>query len=355
MNTHIIHGSDIPATLVSDIAKRLASEPGILKFTFDTVDDRHLERVYAIPLQDLFDAGRRFREASRIPQDDFVITLTEYANAQNFYASLNPADTRTGFVHAGDWPMYIDCERELPIAFTIVNLLVAYHTCPTFDQMNDFLHHKPIGCANDLCNNKREVIFKLRTGDLCVRCIKAMQRSGWSDLGIDHAMRIMSTLSTDMRFNRYFQPVMEPSGIHVDMDEAALILPDYGMLNIPLQPLDLAFYVFYLRYTGEDGLYQIAFEQDWAQKALFEIYRKLRPLSENDRELMLSARTFSNIQVREQSRSRIKRNFTSVLGPRLAKPYLIQGARGKPTRTGIPISKVKVVNFAQWANLPERP
>ena len=355
MNTHIIYGSDIPKSLVSAIEKHLSAEPGILKFKFHSVDDRHLEAGEGIPLQDLFDAGRRFREAHRTPDKDFVFTLTEFPNAQNFYASLNPLDTRTGFLHAGDWELFIECERELPIAFTIVNMLVGYHTSPSFHQMADFLHHRPIGCANDLCFNKREVIFKLRTGDVCSNCIQAMQRNKWSDLGIDHAMRILSALSSDMRFNRYFQPVMEPSGIHIDMNSAQLILPGYELLEIPLQPVDLTYYLFYLRYAGEEGLYQIVFEQQWAQDALFMIYKKLRPLNNNDKELRATAKAFTDMQVREQARARIKKIFTSILGPRLAKPYMIQGARGKPTRTEIPIEKLRVVNFNEWEQLPERP
>lgn len=355
MNTHIIHGSDIDETLVSAIEKRLAQESGILKFKFHSVYDGHLQGGDWIPLQDLFDAGRRFRDAHRIPDKDFVFTLTERSNAQNFYASLDPADTRTGFLHAGDWELFIECERELPIAFTIVNMLVGYHTSPAFDQMADFLHHRPIGCANDLCFNKREVIFKLRTGDVCAKCIAAMQRNGWSDLGIDHAMRIISALSADMRFNRFFKPVMEPSKIHIDMDKAKLILPDYDFMEVPLQQVDLAFYLFYLRYAGKEGLYHLSFEQEWAQEALFQIYKKLRPLIRHDNELKATARAFTNLQVREQARSRIKRKFKSLLGPRLAMPYFIESGDGSTTKTGIPLKKVKVVNFEKWDHLPKRP
>jgi hypothetical protein len=61
------------------------------------------------------------------------------------------------------------------------------------------------------------------------------------------------------------------------------------------------------------------------------------------------------MQVREQARARIKKIFTSILGPRLAKPYMIQGTRGKPTRTEIPLEKVRVVNYQEWEQLPERP
>lgn len=355
MITHIIHGSDIPKSLASAIGKQLGSQSGILKFTFHTVDDRHLERGDDLTLQELFEVGHRFRKAKGVPGHDFVINLTARANAQNFYASLDPADLRTGFVHAGDWELFIECERELPVAFTIVNLLVAYYTCPVFDQLYHFLHHKPIGCANDLCYNKREVIFKLRTGDVCADCIRAMQRNGWSDLGIDHALRIMTDLSTGMRFNRFFEPVMEPSSIRINMEGGGVVtLPEYGNLNIPIPPIDLAYYVFYLRYSGQDGLFQSAFTEKWAQAAIHQIYWRLRP-NINERELNATVRTFGNVQIREQSRSRIKKIFTSVLGPRLAKPYLIEGIRGKPSRVGVPLTRVHVRNFGQWMDLPDRP
>ena len=85
------------------------------------------------------------------------------------------------------------------------------------------------------------------------------------------------------------------------------------------------------------------------------IYKKLRPLNNNDKELRATAKAFTDMQVREQARARIKKIFTSILGPRLAKPYMIQGARGKPTRTEIPIEKLRVVNFNEWEQLPERP
>lgn len=355
MITHIIHGSDISKTLITALQKHLTVEDGILKFIFHSVDDLHLEAENWIPFDDLFEAGRRFRSEKDISDKDIVYTLTERSNAQNYFASLDPTDMRTGFLHAGDWDLFIDCDRSLPIAFTILNMLVGYFVLPSSDRFEEIFHQSPIGCVNDFCDDKREVIFKLRTGDVCTGCIRSMQQNGWSDLKIDHAMRILSALSIEMRYNAQFQPVMEPSGIHIDMKSTELILPDYEFLEIPLQPVDLTFYLFYLRYAGADGLYQIVFEQQWAQDALFMIYKKLRPMITNDKELRATAKAFADLQVREQARARIKKIFTSILGPRLAKPYLIQGARGEPTRTEIPMEKVRVVNFQDWEQLPERP
>ena len=354
MITHIIHGSDIEKSLITALQKQLTIEDGILKFMFHAVDDRHLEAGNWIPFEDLFHAGRRFRSAKGISDKDIVYTLTERSNAQNYFASLDPSDMRTGFLHAGDWDLFIDCDRSLPIAFTIVNMLVGYFVLPSSDRFEDLLHQSPIGCVNDFCDDKREVIFKLRTGDVCSDCIRSMQRNGWSDLKIDHAMRILSTLSVEMRYNTHFQPVMEPSGIHIDMNKGTLVLPEYDFLTIGLTPFDLTYYLFYLRYAGEDGLYQTEFEKGWAHEALFLIYKKLRPLIDNEKELRLTVKTLTDVQVREQARARIKKLFTSVLGPRLAKPYLINGSRGKPTRVQIPLSRVAVVGFANWMELPHR-
>jgi len=355
MITHIIHGSDIKTELIVSLQKQLAIEGGILKFMFHAVDDRHLQAGEEIPFEDLFDACRRFRSAKKISDQEIVYTLTAHSNTYNFFASLDPSDMRNGFLHAGDWHLYIDCATSLPIAFTIVNMLVGYFVIPSPDRVEDFLHVSPIGCVNDFCHYKREVIFKLRTGDVCTDCINSMQKNGWSDLKIDHAMRILSALAVEMRYNKNFQPKLGASEILIDMNTATMILPEYDALNIPLAPFDLAYYLFYLRYAGENGLYQTEFEQKWAHEALFLIYQKLRPLVRNERELRLTVKTLSDMQVREQARARIKKIFTSKLGPRLAQSYLINGSRGKPSRIDIPLTRVSVLNFSKWMELPERP
>ena len=355
MITHLIHGSDLPKTSIDRIKELIAQEKGMLRFQFHAVEDWHLEQGDTLSLQSLFENGRRFRKSKGILAEDFVITLTDRPNMQNFYASLDPADTRTGFVHSGDWGLFIDCERELPVAFTIVNLLIAYHTCPEFQQMADFLHHRPIGCANDLCYNKREVIFKLRTGDVCAGCIRAMQANGWSDLGIDHAMRILTHFSEGMRFNRFFQPVMEPSMLRIDMEGGGRVtLPGYDNLELSIPPLELAYYLFFLRYSGDDGLLQTVFSDEWAKKALSKIYWKLKPLL-NEPELWAIVKKFEDKALREQCKSRVNRIITDALGSRLAKPYLIDGQRRKPFKVELPLTKVEVVNFSKWLELPSGP
>lgn len=355
MITHIIYGSDIPKTSIDRIKELIEKEKGILRFRFHAVDDWHLEQGDTLSLSSLFEHGRRFRMSKGNLAEDFVITLTDRPNVQNFYASLDPTDNRTGFIHTGDWELFIDCERELPVTFTIVNLLIAYHTSPNFEQMYDFLHHRPIGCANDLCFNKREVIFKLRTGDVCADCIRAMQANGWSDLGIDHAMRILTMLSQDMRFNRYFQPVMEPSRMRIDMnDGGSVTLPEYGDLELNIPPIDLTYYLFFLRYSGDEGFFQKVFSDDWAKTAIYIIYEKLRPLM-SERELRATAKNFENKELREQCKSRINRIITEALGSRLAKPYLIEGQRGKPFKVALQLTKVEVLNFKEWLELPSGP
>jgi hypothetical protein len=357
MITHIIYGSDLPKSSIDRIKKLIEQEKGLLRFRFHAVEDWHLEQGDLLAFETLFENGQRFRRSKRIPEKEFVITITDRPNAQNFYASLDPEDPYTGFVHSGEWEHYIQCERELPVAFTIVNLLIAFYTCPSYDQVHNYLHQRPIGCANDFCFNKREVIFKLRTGDVCTDCIRAMQGNGWSDLVIDHAMRIISALSGDMRYNRFFQPVMEPSNIRFDMETGIVTLPAYQHLKIDLDPQDVVFYLFFLRYSEDDGLHMSVFNTDqWAKDAFALIYQRLWTHREvNDFGPVIARLADPQSNRRSECKSRINKALTDVLGSRLAKPYLIEGEPKKPFKVALPLTKVEVVNYRGWMDLPARP
>jgi hypothetical protein len=75
----------------------------------------------------------------------------------------------------------------------------------------------------------------------------------------------------------------------------------------------------------------------------------------SERELRATAKNFENKELREQCKSRINRIITEALGSRLAKPYLIEGQRGKPFKVALQLTKVEVLNFKEWLELPSGP
>jgi hypothetical protein len=133
-----------------------------------------------------------------------------------------------------------------------------------------------------------------------------------------------------------------------------ITLPGYGNLELPIPPLELAYYLFFLRYSGDDGFYQKVFSEEWAKKALYEIYWKLKPLL-HEPELWEVVKKFEDKALREQCKSRVNRIITEALGSRLAKPYIIDGQRGKPFKVELPLTKVEVLNFRKWLELPSGP
>jgi hypothetical protein len=349
MKTLILHGPDITDERANGILANLTKVNGPLEFKLVKISERPDGGQGEVSLASLFAVCDRYRKSAKPAETDFVIFITDRPNENNFYASLDPENTRNGFVHSGEWETYIRCDSNIPVAFTILNLVIAWHTSPRFEDMYDTLHHRPIGCANDLCYQKRDVIFKLRTGDVCVDCIGKMQANNWSDLRIDHALRILEHLSKGMRYKQFFRPVIKESRMVVDMDKAMVTLPDYEGVRINISPLDLAFYLLFLKRTGGNGL---AFEdlgKPEILKELLDYYHKLKPLSERE-ELKFTADLIGNVtnKSRHERRTGVKNAFVSALGERLAEPYILVGKRAKPMKISLPVDKIMV----KWEKVP---
>jgi hypothetical protein len=347
MKTLIIHGSDISNERAKDILEKLCNVGGPLEFKLAETSDWPDGNSGPAPLESLFKVSRRFREMSGAAETDFVILLTDQSNERNFYATLDPGNTRNGFVHTGEWERFIHCDSNIPVAFTVLNLVILWHTSPDFHEMDATLHHKPIGCANDLCNDKRDVIFKLRTGDVCSKCIQKMQQNGWPDLRIDHALRILEYLSEKMRYKQFFKPVVMHSRMVIDMDEGTVSLPDHGNVQVQLSPIELAFYLLFLKRSNGNGLKMVDLSSPEIKSELMNNYQKLRPIRTKD-ELKYSVDSIGDIllSTRHERRTGVKKAFEAALGERLAKPYLITGKKGGYMKISLPMEKVEV----KWVN-----
>jgi hypothetical protein len=60
---------------------------------------------------------------------------------------------------------------EYPIAYQILENIFQYLISEDFNDYIQLGHEPAIGCINDMCgNNKRDIIFKLRTADICKDC-----------------------------------------------------------------------------------------------------------------------------------------------------------------------------------------
>ncbi len=126
----------------------------------------------------MFDLAKSCRKKNKnINTEDHVIILTNTDNERNWF-SANDDTNKNGFVHTDQWDYYLPGYNKIyPIAYEVIGLIIHAHMGCSYTELEKrFVHHKSIGCVSDFCGSKTEVNIKIRTGDICDNCLKALKK-----------------------------------------------------------------------------------------------------------------------------------------------------------------------------------
>ena len=287
----------------------------------------------------LFNKADQYRRHKNIANDEFVFLITDIANDKNWFAALDEKMPYNGFIHSDDWEYYIKCSAAFPIAYEIISLVLQKHMFNGFFELRTKVHENPIGCVNDLCLHKREIILKLRTGDVCEDCLQRVI-GNISVPELHHALQIMNSLREKMLFAQNLKRFSPLSKILID-DRSKILLPDFGNIEIKLRPLEKALYFLFLRYP--DGIYHSSLS-DYREE-LYEIYFIISTMGDlAEMRLRIDDMTNALSDSASQKISRIKRVFEEAIGPELASRYYIKGDPGQKKKIALDRSLLNFVN-----------
>ncbi len=328
MKAMLFRGGDVKEETFAAILQLLQAITGMNQFVGNgepiPLPDRSV-----MPWSDLFDMAQELRVKHQIPSDTFVFLLTEKPNQRNFFGYLDPENPTNGFIHAGDWERFIHCPTELPVAYHILALMVQRQMVQTQEELSHILHKEPVGCVNDFCQNKREVILKMRTADICPACMELLAPK-LTPPETNHVFELMESLRIKMLFAQNMRQHIQPSPLVVTV-ENNLVIPAYGNLEIRLTPLEKTLYLLFMRHP--EGIHLTSLVEHKAE--LQEIYTNISTLGSLD-EMHQSIDDMCNALNNSASEklSKIKGQFEKALGKELAKHYYIQGKRGERKKIG---------------------
>jgi len=304
--------------------KKLFSER--VHYSCNSERDFPLERDVAT-WNSLFNKSEKFRIQNNIPANEFVLLLTDVANDKNWFSMLDEHNSFNGFIHTDDWDYYLHTNPAYPIAYSVIELVLQKHMFSNIEEVLAHIHHQPIGCVNDFCQDKKEIILKLRTGDICFNCFQLVEHT-MNPVMLQQCLDILESLRVRMLFSQSFRQQKAVSRLHIT-NRNQLFLVDYQNIEIKLRPLEKALYFLYLQYPEGIALTHLV---DYREE-LRSIYGKLSTrglLTDiyNKVESLLNA----NSNSASEKISRIKAEFESKIGERLSRPYLIMGANGEAKR-----------------------
>jgi hypothetical protein len=275
----------------------------------------------------LFTKSEKYRIKNNIPANEFVFLLTDVANDKNWFSMLDERNPFNGFIHTDDWDYYLDANPAYPTAYEVIALVLRKHMFKTINDLTACIHDQPIGCINDFCEDKEEVILKLRTGDICYKCFQLIEHK-INPVMLHQCLDLLESLRVRMLFSQNFRQQKPVSRLQITGSNR-LLLVDYQNMEIKLRPLEKALYYLYLKHPEGIPLPHLVDYRD----ELRDIYSRLSTrglLADiyNKVESLLNA----NSNSASEKISRIKAEFESKIGEKLSRPYLITGGNGEAKR-----------------------
>ena len=361
MNVHLIRSSEVDKILFTKVVDLLQSIPGpiricceqeeLINFDNDELQNmiipdeekwfrqekvaynyiaKESEMMPNFPLErkaasweSFFKKAAKYRSDKRIPPGQFVFLITDVPNQSNWFAALDQNNPFNGFIHSDDWDYIIDCSEAFPVAYEVIALFLQKFLFNGVVELRQRIHETSIGCVSDLCMNKREIILKLRTADICPSCMRVLKEKLPLNI-IHHARMIMESLRVKMLFAQNFRQDIPLSRIIIT-SQKKIFLPDFDNQEVKLRPLEKALYFFFLE--KPDGVF-LSNLCDYREN-LYNIYEHLSTRGMLD-EMRIRIDNMTNVLSNSASEkiSRIRQVFEELIGQDLAEHYIIRGDVG---------------------------
>jgi hypothetical protein len=292
------------------------------------IDFPHEEKF--LSWKELFEKCRQFRAKRGIPEEDVVFLLTEHGNEYNWFGSVGPSG-KDFFIQTSGWRYFFGgrVDERFPVAYEVVIWLLRSHMYPGWEEMLHGVHKETRGCGNDFCKEKKDIILKMRTADLCHSCMGILQERSVPRLVLNQLFGIMDGIRSSMTFRSRLGVIQSPSRLEVRGRNFRMFLTDLGNLELDFNPKERSVYLFFLNHP--EGVHLTCLQDHREEISSYysrltnqsdvadikrSIDRLLNPL-DNDINVVLS---------------RIRRKIRTAVGSELSEIYGIEGPHGAEKR-----------------------
>ncbi|MEN9942372.1 MAG: hypothetical protein RLZZ91_373 [Bacteroidota bacterium] len=295
--------------------------------------DEAPQKLTRLKWDDIFDRCKSFRLKNDISEFEFVILLTDKGNEFNWFAAPNPKGGRDGFVQTSGLGFYLPGFSRASIVYLIVTHLLRHLMFSSIREMSEGVHQTSVGCMNDFCGNKSELILKIRTADLCSDCVKRLEDKQVDPLLANQVFEIMEATRSEILFRDRYSLLKKPSRMSITGPNYKIQFPDLANIELKLDKIEKTTYLFFLGKPEGVKLNML----DEHREELTELYLKVSPTSTRDTAAKrINERTDNtNTQKISETISKIRRKINDLLGNEMAEHYIISGANGELKKIGV--------------------
>ena len=293
----------------------------LMDFSVDAMEKSVLR---LLSWEDLFALCRKHRSKNTIPKEEPIVLLTDYGNYPNWFAGYDNG-ARNFFVHTEQWEWYTGGESRYPIAYQIASILLKLHMFDSPDKMVAAVHRDSRGCMMDFCEEKREIVLKLRTADICQDCLKVIHEKHIPRPLVQYTLNLFEAIRQQLLYRERYGLLSQPSRLLISGWSKRLFLKDMGMLPVSLSPLERAVYLLFLAHPEGIRMSEVSSYRN-------ELLENIRRMSRRDDPQVMEqgvdelCSPLSNSL--SEKMSKIRRKFVDLLGPEMAEAFIIKGPNG---------------------------
>lgn len=332
MKVHITSTPEYSKENINSVVEVLSQVPGELQFVSGeslSIEDIRLrfpdfetpQANETLSFKDFFLMADLYRalhikssNETVVKKDDFVVLITKIPNDKEWFSSNS---NRHIFVNANGWEYITDQDSKYGIAYQIVeNIFQSLSGIDVTNPESDpNIHQKSIGCVNDMCEDEKDVILKLRTGYICNSCLNRALTNEVDPIILLHIQSLIFEIRKGlMNFDIIRSEIVPP----------ILIINKEGEITISDKPIDLeaaqkTLFIFYLKNPKGVKFEELEDHLD----ELYHIYLIIKPTGDYSTVKNLSLPSANGSSTFLKTKSHLNKSLIRQLGEQVSEFYVI--------------------------------
>ncbi len=296
------------------------------------------KRIIRLEWKKIFSFLDVFRQNKDVGDAEFTSLISDLGNEHNWFSVPDLRGKRNYYVQSSGWGHYVDSDSRFPVAYSVVTNVLRHLMIDNVQELQTLVHMQPRGCMNDFNENKKDVVLKLRTADLCSTCVERIKKREIDSMLVTQVLDIMESIRSNVLFRERFEITKRPSRLLIAGPKKRIFFSDLPNCELRLTPLEKTVFLFFLRH-------ELGFtftELDAHEQELLAIYTELNPNMEHDK-AEKSIRDMVNPLFENslnEKLSKIKKKIIHAVGNELSEYYVISGNRNEKKRIGLDRSLV---------------
>jgi len=334
MKVYLTNTPEFSSDKVDEVIAILQEIPGELKFErgkplsqaqYKRIDKRFEDssEIKSLKFKEYFNLIEGYRDfRNEINEQDFVILITSIRHDRNWFSGFQNRDI---FVHGDEWDIISDVDSKYGIAYQCVENI--FQSLMGLDIMNykkePNIHKETIGCINDFCGKKTDILRKFQSGNICNTCLYVAEfEKGVDKYIIMHIIHIIEEIRKEFVVSKHLRSITKFEKVKVDSDGNIFI----GDRPLKLDILPKVLYIGFLKHLEGVQSNKLCENRDIFERIYHKVKSNREPDPDAIRNMVCKKTEIEHPKVYhkptfETYRSKVKGALVNVLGETLTNYY----------------------------------